>query len=111
MKLLKSSSIDSIIICYNCTSKGCNFAYGLVPKVTQSVFWQAQFDTKFNADMKIKVNRGFKINTAAAVAAGQADFGLQATDSVMQSKGAGLVAIFANLNQESIILVFPSQPK
>ena len=83
------------------------------PQGNQSVFWQAQFDTKFNADMKIKVKSGGpKINTAAAVAAGQVDFGLQASDSVMaaNSKGAGLVAIFANLDHVPYTLVFhPNQ--
>ena len=114
MKLLKSLAVlIALSFATTAQAKDVTLLMDWFPQGNQSVFWQAQFDTKFNADMKIKVKSGGpKINTAAAVAAGQADFGLQGSDSVMQlnSKGAGLVAIFANLNHVPYTLVFhPNQ--
>ena len=107
------TTLVAILFATTVQAKDVTLLMDWFPQGNQSVFWQAQFDTKFNADMKIKVKPGGpKINTAAAVAAGQADFGLQGSDSVMQanSKGAGLVAIFANLNHVPYTLVFhPNQ--
>ncbi len=112
MKLL-STIVAMLFFATSVQAKEVTLLMDWFPQGNQSVFWQAQFDTKFNADLKIKVKSGGpKINTAAAVASGQADFGLQGSDSVMQanSKGAGLVAIFANLNHVPYTLVFhPNQ--
>jgi NitT/TauT family transport system substrate-binding protein len=78
------------------------------PQGNQSVFWQAMLD---NDKYKLKINvkpGGPKVSTTAAVASGQVEFGLNGSDSVMQanSKGAGLVAIFANLDHVPYTLVF-----
>jgi NitT/TauT family transport system substrate-binding protein len=112
MKLL-STIVAMLFFATAVQAKEVTLLMDWFPQGNQSVFWQAQFDTKFSADLKIKVKSGGpKINTAAAVASGQADFGLQGSDSVMQanSKGAGLVAIFANLNHVPYTLVFhPNQ--
>jgi len=112
MKLL-STIVAMLFFATSVQAKEVTLLMDWFPQGNQSVFWQAQFDTKFSADLKIKVKSGGpKINTAAAVASGQADFGLQGSDSVMQanSKGAGLVAIFANLNHVPYTLVFhPNQ--
>lgn len=112
MKLL-STIVAMLFFATSVQAKEVTLLMDWFPQGNQSVFWQAQFDTKFNADLKIKVKSGGpKVNTAAMVASGQADFGLQGSDSVMQanSKGAGLVAIFANLNHVPYTLVFhPNQ--
>jgi len=78
------------------------------PQGNQSVFWQAMLD---NDKYKLKINvkpGGPKVSTTATVASGQVEFGLNGSDSVMQanSKGAGLVAIFANLDHVPYTLVF-----
>lgn len=78
------------------------------PQGNQSVFWQAMLD---NDKYRLKINvkpGGPKVSTTAAVASGQVEFGLNGSDSVMQanSKGAGLVAIFANLDHVPYTLVF-----
>ncbi len=78
------------------------------PQGNQSVFWQAMLDND-NHDLKINVKAGGPgINTAAAVASGQVEFGLNGSDSVMKanSKGAGIVSIFANLGHVPYTLVF-----
>ena len=107
------TTLVAILFATTAQAKDVTLLMDWFPQGNQSVFWQSQFDTKFNADMKIKIKSGGpKINTAAAVAAGQVDFGLQASDSVMaaNSKGAGLVAIFANLDHVPYTLVFhPNQ--
>jgi NitT/TauT family transport system substrate-binding protein len=116
MKLIKVIAVSLVSLLFISSAqakKEVTLLMDWFPQGNQSVFWQAQFDTKFSNDLKIKVKSGGpKINTAAAVAAGQADFGLQGSDSVMQanSKGAGLVAVFANLNHVPYTLVFhPNQ--
>ena len=79
------------------------------PQGNQSGYWQAQFDNQYHDDVKITIKSGGpKINTTAAVASGQAEFGLQASDSVMlaNSKGAGLKGIFVSLNHVPYTLVF-----
>jgi len=78
------------------------------PQGNQSVFWQAMLDND-NHDLKINIKAGGPgINTAAAVASGQVEFGLNGSDSVMKanSKGAGIVAVFANLGHVPYTLVF-----
>ena len=112
MKLLLSTLV-AMLFATTVHAKEVTLLMDWFPQGNQSVFWQAQFDTKFSSDLKIEVKPGGpKVNTAAMVASGQADFGLQGSDSVMQanSKGAGLVAIFANLNHVPYTLVFhPNQ--
>ena len=79
------------------------------PQGNQSGYWQAQFDNQYHDDVKITIKSGGpKINTTAAVASGQAEFGLQASDSVMlaNSIGAGLKGIFVSLNHVPYTLVF-----
>ena len=78
------------------------------PQGNQSVFWQAMLDND-NHDLKINIKAGGPgVKTANLVAAGQVEFGLNGSDSVMManSKGAGLVAIFANLDHVPYTLVF-----
>tara|TARA_B100001250_G_scaffold304836_1_gene266742 strand:+ start:19748 stop:20686 length:939 start_codon:yes stop_codon:yes gene_type:complete len=78
------------------------------PQGNQSVFWQAMLDNDEH-DLKIIVKPGGPgINTAAMTAAGSVEFGLQGSDSVMSAngKGAGLVAVFANLDHVPYTLVF-----
>ena len=61
------------------------------PQGNQSGFWQAQFDNQYHDDVEITIKPGGpKVNTTTAVASGQVEFGLQASDSVMlaNSKGA-----------------------
>ena len=63
------------------------------PQGNQSGYWQAQFDNQYHDDLEIVVKSGGpKVNTTSAIASGQVEFGLQASDSVMLaiSKGAGL---------------------
>ena len=83
------------------------------PQGNQSGYWQAEFDNRYHTDVTIKIKSGGpKINTTAAVASGQAEFGLQASDSVMMAnaKGAGLKGIFVSLNHVPYTLVFhPNQ--
>jgi len=79
------------------------------PQGNQSGYWQAQFDNEYHDDVKIIVKSGGpKVNTTAQVAAGQVEFGLQASDSVMlaNAKGAGLKGIFVSLNHVPYTLVF-----
>jgi len=79
------------------------------PQGNQSGYWQAQFDNQYHDDVKIVVKSGGpKVNTTAQVAAGQVEFGLQASDSVMlaNAKGAGLKGIFVSLNHVPYTLVF-----
>ena len=79
------------------------------PQGNQSGFWQAQFDNQYHDDVKIIIKTGGpKVNTTTAVASGQVEFGLQASDSVMlaNSKGAGLKGIFVNLNHVPYTLVY-----
>ena len=79
------------------------------PQGNQSGFWQAQFDNEYHKDLKIIIKSGGpKVNTTTAVASGQVEFGLQASDSVMlaNSKGAGLKGIFVNLNHVPYTLVY-----
>ena len=79
------------------------------PQGNQSGFWQAQFDNEYHKDLKIIIKSGGpKVNTTTAVASGQVEFGIQASDSVMlaNSKGAGLKGIFVNLNHVPYTLVY-----
>ena len=79
------------------------------PQGNQSGYWQAEFDNRYHTDVTIKIKSGGpKINTTAAVASGQAEFGLQASDSVMMAnaKGAGLKGIFVSLNHVPYTLVY-----
>ena len=79
------------------------------PQGNQSGFWQAQFDNKYHDDVTIKIKSGGpKVNTTSAVASGQVEFGLQASDSVMlaNAKGAGLKGIFVSLNHVPYTLVY-----
>ena len=79
------------------------------PQGNQSGFWQAQFDNAYHDDVKITVKAGGpKVNTTTAVASGQVEFGLQASDSVMlaNAKGAGLKGIFVSLNHVPYTLVY-----
>ena len=79
------------------------------PQGNQSGYWQAQFDNEYHDDVKIVVKSGGpKVNTTAQVAAGQVEFGLQASDSVMMAnaKGAGLKGIFVSLNHVPYTLVY-----
>ena len=79
------------------------------PQGNQSGYWQAQFDNEYHDDVKITVKAGGpKVNTTAQVAAGQVEFGLQASDSVMlaNAKGAGLKGIFVSLNHVPYTLVY-----
>ena len=79
------------------------------PQGNQSGFWQAQFDNQYHDDLEITIKSGGpKVNTTTAVASGQVEFGLQASDSVMlaNSKGAGLKGIFVNLNHVPYTLVY-----
>ena len=78
------------------------------PQGNQSVFWQAMLDND-NHDLKINIKAGGPgVKTANLVASGQVEFGLNGSDSVMManSKGAGLVAVFANLDHVPYTLVF-----
>ena len=64
---------------------------------------------KLRDDLEIVVKSGGpKVNTTSAVASGQVEFGLQASDSVMlaNSKGAGLKGIFVSLDHVPYTLVF-----
>jgi len=79
------------------------------PQGNQSGFWQAQFDNQYHDDIEIIIKPGGpKVNTTTAVASGQVEFGLQASDSVMlaNSKGAGLKGIFVSLNHVPYTLVY-----
>ena len=79
------------------------------PQGNQSGYWQAQFDNQYHDDLEIIVKSGGpKVNTTTAVASGQVEFGLQASDSVMlaNSKGAGLKGIFVSLDHVPYTLVF-----
>ena len=79
------------------------------PQGNQSGYWQAQFDNAYHDDVEIVVKPGGpKVNTTTAVASGQVEFGLQASDSVMlaNAKGAGIKGIFVSLNHVPYTLVF-----
>ena len=79
------------------------------PQGNQSGFWKAQFDNQYHDDLEIIIKPGGpKVNTTTAVASGQVEFGLQASDSVMlaNSKGAGLKGIFVSLNHVPYTLVY-----
>ena len=79
------------------------------PQGNQSGFWQAQFDNAYHDDVKITVKAGGpKVNTTTAVASGQVEFGLQASDSVIlaNAKGAGLKGIFVSLDHVPYTLVY-----
>ena len=79
------------------------------PQGNQSGFWQAQFDNQYHDDVEITIKPGGpKVNTTTAVASGQVEFGLQASDSVMlaNAKGAGLKGIFVSLDHVPYTLVF-----
>ena len=81
----------------------------MVSSRKSSGFWQAQFDNQYHDDVEITVKSGGpKVNTTSAVASGQVEFGLQASDSVMlaNSKGAKLKGIFVSLNHVPYTLVY-----
>ena len=88
------------------------------PQGNQSGYWQAQFDNQYHDDLEIIVKSGGpKVNTTTAVASGQVEFGLQASDSVMlaNSKGAGLKGIGGDVtplhpNTERYRRAFPAAP-
>ena len=110
MKLLKSLAVSLVALLFATTvqAKEVTLLMDWFPQGNQSVFWQAMLDND-NHDLKINVKPGGPgINTTAMTAAGSVEFGLQASDSVMSAnaKGAGLVAIFANLDHVPYTLVF-----
>ena len=110
MKLFKSLAVSVVALLFATTvqAKEVTLLMDWFPQGNQSVFWQAMLDND-NHDLKINVKPGGPgINTTAMTAAGSVEFGLQASDSVMSAnaKGAGLVAIFANLDHVPYTLVF-----
>ena len=59
MKLLKSLAVlIALSFATTAQAKDVTLLMDWFPQGNQSVFWQAQFDTKFNADMKIKAQVG-----------------------------------------------------
>ena len=94
------------------TAKEVTLLMDWFPQGNQSVFWQAMLDNDEH-DLKIIVKAGGPgVKTTQAVATGQVEFGLNGSDSVMManSKGTGLVAVFANLDHVPYTLVFhPNQ--
>ena len=110
MKLLKSLAVSVVALLFATTvqAKEVTLLMDWFPQGNQSVFWQAMLDNDEH-DMKIIVKPGGPgVNTAAQTAAGSVGFGLQGSDSVMSAnaKGAGLVAVFANLDHVPYTLVF-----
>ena len=86
-------SLVAIVFAAGLHAKEVTLLMDWFPQGNQSGFWQAQFDNKYHDDVKIKIKSGGpKVNTTSAVASGQVEFGLQASDSVMlaNAKGAGL---------------------
>ena len=73
--------------------------------------WQAQFDNQYHDDVEIIVKPGPKVNTTTAVASGQVEFGLQASDSVMlaNSKGACIKGNFCKFESCTIHISFSSK--
>jgi NitT/TauT family transport system substrate-binding protein len=104
--------IVAMVFATTASAKEVTLLMDWFPQGNQSVFWQAMLDND-NHDLKINIKAGGPgIKTAQVVAAGQVEFGLNGSDSVMManSKGAGLVAIFANLDHVPYTLVFhPNQ--
>ena len=110
MKLLKSLAVSVVALLFATTvqAKEVTLLMDWFPQGNQSVFWQAMLDNDEH-DLKIIVKPGGPgVNTAAQTAAGSVEFGLQGSDSVMSAnaKGAGLVAVFANLDHVPYTLVF-----
>ena len=110
MKLLKSLAVSVVALLFATTvhAKEVTLLMDWFPQGNQSVFWQAMLDNDEH-DLKIIVKPGGPgVNTAAQTAAGAVEFGLQGSDSVMSAnaKGAGLVAVFANLDHVPYTLVF-----
>ena len=114
MNKLKASTLIVATILYASilTAKEVTLLMDWFPQGNQSVFWQAMLDNDEH-DLKINVKAGGPgVKTTQAVATGQVEFGLNGSDSVMManSKGTGLVAIFANLDHVPYTLVFhPNQ--
>ena len=114
MKLLKSLTVSVVALLFATTvqAKEVTLLMDWFPQGNQSVFWQAMLDND-NHDLKINIKAGGPgVKTANLVASGQVEFGLNGSDSVMManSKGAGLVAVFANLDHVPYTLVFhPNQ--
>ena len=101
-------AIIAITFATTASAKEVTLLMDWFPQGNQSVFWQATLDNDAH-DLKIITKAGGPgINTATAVASGQVEFGLNGSDSVMKanSKGAGIVAIFANLGHVPYSLVF-----
>ena len=108
MRKLLLSLVAMVFVATSVQAKEVTLLMDWFPQGNQSVFWQAMLDND-NHDLKINVKPGGPgINTTAMTAAGSVEFGLQASDSVMSAnaKGAGLVAIFANLDHVPYSLVF-----
>ena len=102
-------SLVAIVFAAGLHAKEVTLLMDWFPQGNQSGFWQAQFDNKYHDDVKIKIKSGGpKVNTTSAVASGQVEFGLQASDSVMlaNAKGAGLKGIFVSLNHVPYTLVY-----
>ena len=98
----------AIVFATTASAKEVTLLMDWFPQGNQSVFWQAMLDND-DHDLKIIVKPGGPgVNTAAQTAAGSVEFGLQGSDSVMSAnaKGAGLVAVFANLDHVPYTLVF-----
>ena len=110
MKLFKSLAVSlaALVFATTAQAKEVTLLMDWFPQGNQSVFWQAMLDNDEH-DLKIIVKPGGPgVNTAAQTAAGAVEFGLQGSDSVMSAnaKGAGLVAVFANLDHVPYTLVF-----
>ena len=102
-------SLVAIVFAASLHAKEVTLLMDWFPQGNQSGFWQAQFDNTYHDDVKIKIKSGGpKVNTTSAVASGQVEFGLQASDSVMlaNAKGAGLKGIFVSLNHVPYTLVY-----
>lgn len=114
MKKIKTSILIVVTTLYVSivTAKEVTLLMDWFPQGNQSVFWQAMLDNDEH-DLKIIVKAGGPgVKTTQAVATGQVEFGLNGSDSVMManSKGTGLVAVFANLDHVPYTLVFhPNQ--
>ena len=102
-------SLVALVFTTSAFAKEVTLLMDWFPQGNQSGFWQAQFDNAYHDDVKITVKAGGpKVNTTTAVASGQVEFGLQASDSVMlaNAKGAGLKGIFVSLNHVPYTLVY-----
>ena len=86
MKLFKYMAVGlaAMLMATTVQAKEVTLLMDWFPQGNQSVFWQAQFDNQYHNDLEIIIKSGGpKVNTTTAVASGQVEFGLQASDSVM----------------------------